>query len=228
MPVNFDVEGLKSLVYVYSTQEGIITCDTWEKIICKSVGGTHIPGDIFMSDGVKDTTGVNVKSILKKHTKGNIQTCSFVQCRCPLNETTNIGEGIIKTLVNKRQECFNEFGLDQMVDVIIIHNRIGDNYNVRVFAEKQTEYEKLDLEWYGGNGYINPDKSKKKWEEDWKLKRNPGNASGFQTCLFIKKVFDVNQCIANFTVKCDNNYDISMEDAKKRYADSLISGTLDT
>lgn len=219
--MNFDIEGLKSLVYVYGKQEGIITPDTWEKIICKSVGGTHISGDTFMSDGKKDTTGLNVKSLLKNHTKGKVQTCSFVQCRCPLDEASNIGEGIIKTLVDKRQESFSKFGLDQMMDVIIIHNRIGDIYNVRVFAEKQTEYEKLDLEWHGGNGYINPDKSKKKWEEDWKLKRISGNASAFQTCLHIKKVFDIDQCIANFSVKCDNNHDISMEDAKKRYEDSL-------
>jgi len=226
--MNFDIEGLKSLVYVYGTQEGIITPDTWEKIICKSVGGTHIPGDIFMSDGRKDGSGLNVKSLLKNHTKGNVQTCSFVQCRCPLDESSNIGKGVIKTLVDKRQESFNEFGINEMLDIIIIHNRVGDVYNVRIFAENQTKYENLDLEWYGGHGYLNPDKSNKNWKKDWKIKRVAGNASAFHTCLYIKQVFDVRKCIANFSVRCDNNYDISMEDAKKRYADSLQTVTLDT
>lgn len=221
----FDIDGLKALVYVYGTQEGIITPDTWEKIICKSIEGNHIPGDIFMADGMKDTTGLNIKSLLKNYTKGSIQTCSFVQCRCPLDETGNIGEGIIKTLVSKREESFSEFDLDKMLDVIIIHNRIGDNYNVRVFVENQSQYENLDLEWHGGQGYLNPDKSKKNWKKDWKMKRIAGNASAFHTCLYIKKVFNVDQCVANFSVKCDNNYDISLEEAKKRYMDSLGTGT---
>ena len=219
--MNFDIEGLKSLVFVYGTQEGIITPDTWEKIICKSVSGTHIPGDIFMSDGMKSNAGLNIKSILKNFTKGDIQTCSFVQCRCPLDESSNIGNGIIDTLVEKREESFEQFNLNQMMDVIIIHNRLGDDYNVRVFSFEQCKYENLDLEWHGGHGYLNPDKTNKNWEKDWKMKRVPGNASAFQTCLYIKKVFDVKDCIANFTVKCDNNYDVSIEEAKERYRKSL-------
>lgn len=224
--MNFDVEGLKSLVYFYGTQEGVITPITWEKVICKSVGGVHIPGDIFMADGSKDTVGLNIKSLNTKFTKGPLQTCSFVQCRCPLDETSDIGKGVIETLVTKRQESFSQFNLDKMLDIIIIHNRIGDDYNVRVFAKKQTEYEKLDLEWHNGFGYLNPDKSHKKWKGKWKLKRVGGNARAFQTCLYVKQVFNVSQCVANFSVRCSNNYDISIEDAKKIYASSFETGTL--
>ena len=48
--INFDLEGLKALVWHYATQEGIITPKTWEIIISEASGGTHIPGDKFMAD----------------------------------------------------------------------------------------------------------------------------------------------------------------------------------
>ena len=67
---------------------------------------------------------------------------------------------------------------------------------------------------------MNPDKSKKKWEETWKIKRIPGDDSAFQTCVFIKKTFNKSNAIADFTVKCDNNYDVDMEKAKKEYAEA--------
>ena len=223
--MNFDIEGLRSLVWYYGAREGIITPDTWEKILCKSVGGTHIPGDVFMADGYKDKIGLNIKTLLKQFTKGNIQTSSYVQCRCPLDERGNIGTGIIKTLVDKREESFKEFGLDQMMDVIVIHNRIGDEYNVRLFLKEQLKYENLDFEWHDGCGYLNADKSKKNWESGWKLKRNGGNQGGWQTCLYIKEVFDSEKCLANFTEKCPDEFDISIEDAKKRRASSLQTGT---
>lgn len=216
--INLDLEGLKSLVYVYGSREGIIRPDTWEKIICKSVGGTHIPGDKYMADGFKKIFGLNIKSLLQKCTKGNKQTCSYVQCRCPLNESGDIGSEIIKILVNKREESFKTFDLNKMMDVLIIHNRSGNDYNVRVLIKEQPKYEDLNFEWYGKFAYLNPDKSKKSWKGKWKMKRVPGNASAFQTCLYIKEIVDYTKCIANFTVRCDDDYDISIEDAKKKYA----------
>jgi len=217
--IDFDVDGLESLVWVYGTQEGIITPDTWEKIISKSAYGEHIPGDVFMADGKKNNFGLNVKSLLKSFTKGDVQTCSFVQCRCPLDENENIGDGVIKTLVDKREESFKEFNLDTMIDVIILHNRSGNDYNVRVFVEKQDEYENLNLVWNDSHAYLNPDKSKNNWEKNWKIKRVSGNASAFQTCVNLKKTFNVNKCIANFTVECYDNYEVSIEEAKRRYAE---------
>ncbi len=217
--IDFDVDGLESLVWVYGTQEGIITPITWEKIISKSVYGEHIPGDVFMADGKKNNFGLNIKSLLKSFTKGDVQTCSFVQCRCPLDENENIGKGVIKTLVEKREESFKEFNLDTMIDVIILHNRSGEDYNVRVFVEKQDEYENLNFSWYDSRAYLNPNKTNNNWEKNWKLKRIPGNASAFQTCVNVKKTFNINECIANFTVKCYDNYDVTIEEAKRRYAE---------
>jgi hypothetical protein len=218
--IDFDFDGFKALVWVYGSREGIITSDTWEKIICKSANGVHIPGDTYMADGMKNEYGLNVKSLLKSFTKGDVQTCSFVQCRCPLDEDTdNLGEGIIKTLVSKREESFTQFGLEKMLDVIAIHNRVGDEYSVRLFVSEQEKYESLGYEWQGGCGYINPDKTTSKWQESWKLKRISGNASAFQTCLNVKKVFNVSDCLANFTVKCDNNYDVTITEAKEKYAE---------
>jgi hypothetical protein len=216
--VDFDLNGFESLVWFYGNREGIITPDTWEKIVCKSVNGTHLPGDTFMADGMKDKSGLNVKSLLKTFTKGNKQTCSFVQCRCPLNEETdNIGEGIIKTLVSKREESFNKFALDKMLDVFIIHNRVGNDYAVRLFVSEQKKYESFDYEWHNGCAYLNPNKNKKTWKNDWELKRIGGNASAFQTCLNVKKVFNLKDCIANFVVKCYDDYDVSIEEAKANY-----------
>jgi len=216
--MKFDIEGLKALTWFYAQREGVITPDTWEKIISKSTGGEHIPGDVYMSDGKVDTFGQNDKSVLKKFTKGNKQTISFVQCRCPLDESSNIGEGVIKTLVDKREESFKEFGLNKMMDVIIVHNRDGEDYNVRVFCYEQPKYEEIEYEWHGGHAYVNPDKSKNGWEKDWKIKRVSGDDSAFQTCVLIKKTFDKSDAIADFTVKCYDNYDVDMEEAKREYA----------
>ncbi len=212
--MDIDLIGFESLVWVYGSKEGIITPTSWEQIICKSVGGNHVPGDIFMADGIVNQSGLNIKSLCKEFTKGKRQTCSFVQCRCPLDESSDIGIGVIKTLIDKREESFRQFNLNKMMDVIILHNREDDDYSVRLFISEQDRYEDLDLEWRHNCAYLNSyDKDK-----NWKLKRIPGNASAFQTCLHIKKVFDVQECVANFTVKCDNDYDVSIEEAKEKYA----------
>ena len=213
--INFDIEGLQSLVWHYAGVEGIITPTTWEIIICKSVGGKHIPGNIFMSDGILDPFGLSMKSRILKFTKGKMQTIDFVQCRCPLNEDEDIGSQIIETLVKKREESFDEFNLDTMLDVSILHNRSGDDYNVRVFVEEQDKYEDLNLIWKNSCGYLDSDKK-------WKLKRKEGNDKTFHTCLMVKKVFDVTKCAANFTLKSVNRYDIPMEEAKEKYAKSKV------
>jgi hypothetical protein len=213
--IEFDIEGLKALTWVYAIKEGIITPHTWEKNICKSVNGTHIPGDTYMADGIRYKSGLNIKTIQKVFTKKDIQTLSYVQCRCPLNESSDIGTGVIKTLVDKREESFEKFGLDEMIDVIVIHNRIGNEYNVRLFAKEQIKYENINFQWHNGYGYLNSAKNKK----NWKIRRVPGDASAFQTCVWIKKVFDVQNCLANFSVMCDNEYDISMKEAKQKYAE---------
>ena len=219
--MKFDIEGMKALTWFYAKREGIITPGTWEKIISKSTGGKHIPGDVYMADGVVDKFGQNDKSVNREFTKGDKQTISFVQCRCPLDENSDIGKGVIKTLVDKREESFGDFKLDKMIDVIVIHNRDGKNYNVRVFSYEQPKYEDIDYEWYGGYAYLNPDKSKKSWKKDWKIRRISGDGSAFQTCVFIKKTFNKFDAIVDFTLKCDNNYDVDMEDAKKEYAKAL-------
>ena len=216
--MNFDIEGLKALTWVYAQREGIITPDTWEKIISKSTGGEHIPGDVYMADGYSKSEGQNDKSVLKKFTKGDKQTISFVQCRCPLDESGDIGKGVIKTLVDKRKESFKDFKLNRMMDVIIVHYRDGENYNVRVFCYEQPKYEDKKYEWHDGKAYLNPDKSKKNWKETWKIKRVSGDDSAFQTCVLIKKTFNKSDAIADFTVKCDNNYDVDMEEVKREYA----------
>lgn len=217
--IKISQNGLKGFVYYYGSKEGIITPKTWEKIICKSLGGIHIPGDKYMADGHESRSGLNIKTLKKIFTKGNVQTCVFVQCRCPLlNETIFIGEGSIKTLVDKREESFKDFNLDTMLDVLVLHNRIGEYYNVKVFIEEQPKYEDLNIEWYGNCGYINPDKSKKDWKSKWKLKRNHGNNDGWQTCLLVKKVVDYRNSVADFTIKSVDDYDMSLEEAEKIYS----------
>ena len=158
---------------------------------------------------------VKKKEIQVKIEELKKQTVDFIQCRCPLNENEDIGSQIIETLVKKREESFREFNLDNMMDVSILHNRSGDDYNVRVFAEEQDRYEDLNLIWKNSCGYLDSHKS-------WKLKRMEGNDKTFHTCLMVKKVFDVTKCVANFTLKSVNRYDIPMEEAKEKYAKSKV------
>ena len=40
----------------------------------------------------------------------------------------------------------------------------------------------------------------------------------FKLALNVKKTFNVNKCVANFTVKCYDNYEVSIQEAKQRYA----------
>jgi len=54
-------------------------------------------------------------------------------------------------------------------------------------------------------------------KKTWKIKRVSGNASAFQTCVYVKKTFDANKCVANFTVKCYDNYEVSIQEAKEKY-----------
>lgn len=216
--MKFDIEGLKALTWTYAQREGIITPSTWEKIISDSTGGDHIPGDIYMSDGKVGNIGQNHKSVLKKFTKGDTQTLSFVQCRCPLNEDSDIGKGVIKTLVDKREESFKAFNLDRMFDVVVVHNRDGENYNVRLFSYEQPRYEEINYTWYGGHAYIDIDISKLGWERDWKIKRVSGDDSAFQTCVWIKKTFNKYNAVADFSIKCGDNYHVDIEEAKLQYS----------
>jgi hypothetical protein len=215
--IEFDIEGLKALTWFYAVKEGIITPTTWEIIICKSVNGIHIPGDTYMADGMKDQSGLSVKTIKKTFSKGNIQTLSYIQCRCPVKEIFHQNESIIDTLVDKRQESFNKFGLNKMMDIMIIHHRIKDRYFVRLFSEEQPKYENLNYEWGDGIAYPTSNNSKRK-RKQWILKRNSGDSTAYQTCLYVKKVFNLKNCIANFSIQCDNEYDISIEEAKQKYA----------
>lgn len=217
--MNFDAEGFESLVWIYGTMEGTIKPKTWEKIICKSFGGTHIPGDTFMADGYVNRDGLNVKTLNKKLNKGHLQTCDFVQCRCPLDEGLDIGKGVINTLVKKREESFNKFNLDRMQDVLVLHRRDDNEYSVRMFISEQEKYEDLNLMWVNNIAYLN---SKKQW----KLKRIPGNGSGFQTCVYVKTILDARNSIIDLKIHCDNEYDISLEEAKEKYAKMKESGNL--
>jgi hypothetical protein len=218
--LKIDLEGLKSLVWIYGGREGVITPKTWELIISKVLYGTHVPGDIFMADVYKDDYGFSVKTTKRLFTKNDNQTVEYIQCRCPVKGDKNIGDEVVKTLVNKREESFEEFGLNTMFDVLIIHNRIGNKYNVRMFINEQPKYENMDIEWIGSCGYVNVDKSKKGWKTKWELKRKDGDDVSRQTCLFIKKVYNVSKCFAEFTVECEDEYDVDMEYAKKKYSEA--------
>lgn len=213
--IDFDSFGFEALVHHYSMTEGIINPQTWEKIICKSVGGNWIPGDIYMADGYKSNFGLNIKSIKKQFAKRDLQTIDIIQCRTPIANDRNLSdeilsEKIINTLVEKRKSSFEKFDLDIMLDVDIIHNRNEDKYSVRVFIENQPNYEEYDFFWKNGAAYFNGEKS-------WKLKRNYGDQNSYQNCLYIKKLHNVNNSIVNFSIESPDNYEITIEDAKIKY-----------
>jgi hypothetical protein len=219
--LEFDLYGLESLVHYYSEKDpkGIVSEKLWEIIISQAVNGIHVPGDKFMADVVKDNIGLNIKTLKKKINKGNFQTLQFVQCRCPINDNIKISKGVIDTLVNKRKESFSQFNLDKMLDVIVIHNRVGEFYNIKLFVYRQPQYENLDLIWVNNYAYLNPDLSKKRWSNDWMIKRNPGDSVSHQTCVFVRKKFDFSDCLASITIKNNPLGYIDLDNAKKIYTD---------
>jgi hypothetical protein len=206
--ISLDKEALKAYVWHYSQREGIIQPETWEKIICQSVeGGEWIGGDIYMADGKTLISGLNIKSVLKAFTKGEQQTVNVIQCRCPL-------EDVIKTLVDKRNASLKDFDLKNMVDVDIIHNRIGDDYNYRVFIKQQPKYEDENFTWKNGCAY-------KENSKQWKIKRNASDASAFQTCVLIKKEYQKSEAVVSDSVKSIDNYAITADEVKELYRQSI-------
>lgn len=195
-----DFKLLKALILHYTKQEGVIKWQTWEKIIARACDGVWIPGDKYMADAVKNQYGLNIKSVLRDYTKRqHVQTLDYVQCRVPIVNEFNltdqeIGEEIIKTLVAKREESFNDLNVSEMIDVIIIHNRQDDYYNVRIFFSNQPHYESYTYDWKDQCGYIIG-------EDKWKLKRNPSDEYG-QTRLSIKNSFSLSDCDVDFSLYC--------------------------
>ena len=213
-----DKEALKAYVWHYSQREGIIQPETWEKIICQSAeGGEWIGGDTYMADGKTPRSGLNIKSVLKEFTKGERQTVNVIQCRCPLDEA-RISEGTIKTLVDKRDESLKTFDLENMVDVDIIHNRIGNDYNYRIFIKEQPKYENEKFTWKSGCAF-------KENSKQWKIKRNASDASAFQTCVLIKKEYQKSEAVVSDSVKSIDNYAITADEVKELYRQSLNSAT---
>ncbi len=198
--IGVDFKLLKALILHHTLKDNVIGWETWEKIISRSCGGTWIPGDKYMADAVKDKCGLNIKSVFRNYNKRqHTQVLDYIQCRVPIaneyNLTDNqIGEEIIKTLVTKREESFNDLNLDKMIDVIIVHNRQDDYYNVRIFFNDHPHYENYTYQWVDQCGYL-PGEAK------WKLKRNPSDGYG-QTRLSIKNTFSLSDCDFDFRLFC--------------------------
>lgn len=218
--IEIDIEGFKALSWYYSTTENRITPIMWEKIICKSCDGQWTPGDTFMSDGFVNSCGLNIKSTHIQFNKGTQQRIGIIQCRCPIqndNLLTNeeFGSKVIETLVQKREKSFETFSLNKMLDVDIIHYHYGDTYSVRLYVSEQPKYENLNLTWKNGHGYEHNSKS-------WKFRRLPSNRSSFQTCLLIKKVFDVKNALIDFTFRTRNEIEVTIDEAKKQFLMSYV------
>jgi hypothetical protein len=213
---DFNPEHFKVLIHSYGSKDGIITPDNWERLVCESMGATWIPGDTFMADGYKAKSGLNIKSITKQFNKlKSSQTLNVIQCRSPIENDfelsdDKLGKEIINTLVLKRNSSFSEFNLTEMIDVTVVHNRIENIYNAKIFFSKQPKYENYKYVWKGGCGFIND-------EKPWKFKRRYGNDSAYQTCLLIKNNYHDDNYAANVSVECSDEYEISVESAVIQY-----------
>lgn len=212
---DFNEKSLEAMVWDYASQQGIITPETWEKIICESCKGEWIDGDKYMADGSKINLGLNIKSVKKSPTKRDEQIIGFIQCRCPIDEESTLtdnemGKKIIETLVKKRQDSFDDLNLNKMLDVLVVHDRDGDFYNVRVFCYEQSKYEELDLVWRNGVGTLNGEKS-------WLMNRNTGSASAFQTCLTIKKKYKKIDCIADLRTYAPNSASVNADESLSKH-----------
>jgi hypothetical protein len=210
-----DLHAFKSLVHWYASRETSITPLQWERIVSLSFGGKHIGGDIYMADGVAGTTGLNIKSITTSAPKrtGTFNR-EFIQCRVPLeNEESltdeEIGKLVIDTLNRKRDESLNDLGLDKMLDVVVLHKRKGDQYSVSLFAYDHPDYGSYDLTWKDGVARTN--------SGDWMLKRNAGWATHGQSCLRVRKPYDLVEALASFTITCPEPGEVSVEEAIKAF-----------
>lgn len=199
----------KCCVWYYSKRLGVIDAITWEIIIAKSTNSQWVPGDHFMADVVNPEYLCNVKSLKKKFAKGDKQSLSYVQCRAPISNDKSLpndelGQKIIKTLVDKKNESFDQFSCHIMKDFLIQHYRENDKYYARVFYIDHPEFESYELEWNDGIGKFEDQKS-------WFIKRDYSDAKHGQNCIHIKKIFDKSMLIADVVVECPDEHNVSNE-----------------
>lgn len=216
--IDFDSEKFMILVWDHASQQGTISPETWEQIIAVSCDGRWIGGDKYMADAVKKTNGLNAKSIKKVFAKGDNQTLSFIQCRIPIDNEDSLtdeqkGKEVIKTLVRKRDDSVEKFDLTKMYDVLVVHYREGDDYYVRLFCDEQMKYEELDLVWNKGAAKLRGSGK----NDSWLMSRNGGNASAYQTCLHIKKVYNKMNAIFDLKIKAPFTSFVDFEQSKQRY-----------
>jgi hypothetical protein len=213
--IGIDFKLLKALIYHYTKIEGIIKWETWEKIIARSCDGEWISGDKYMADAIKSNYGFNIKSVKKPFSKTKFeQYIDYIQCRVPIqNESSltanQIGDEIIKTLITKKNESFDDLNIDTMIDVIIVHNRFGDDYNIRMFFDYQPDYSQYNYTWIDNCGYIDNDKK-------WKFKRNKPDKYG-QTRLNVKSKLSLSNCDLDFKVVCPVKPDPTEEELLSNY-----------
>lgn len=224
----FDEEKLFILIWDYGRQQGTISPETWEKIISESVGGQWIGGDKYMADAVCDEYGMNIKAIKKSIAKGHKQVIEFIQSRIPIEDEHLLteeekGTVTIKTLVQKREDSINDFNLTDIYDIVIIHYREGDDYHVRIFCDKQMDYDKLDLNWSKGVGRLKGSSEK----DPWIMKRNSGSSTAYQNCVSIKKTYLTSKSIFDMKIKTPYVGDVNFEDSKRRYERYQSEGTIE-
>ena len=196
-------------VWYYAKRLGVIDALTWEIIIAKATNSQWVPGDHFMADVVNPEYLCNVKSLKKKFAKGDKQSLTYVQCRAPISKDRTLlddelGSQIILTLIQKKQESFDQFSCNIMKDFLIQHYRDGEKYFARVFLSDHPDFNNYELQWKDGEGKIESSKS-------WFIKRAYGDSKHGQNCVHIKKVFEKSTLIADIVVECPDEHNVSNE-----------------
>jgi hypothetical protein len=229
----FNAELFKKCVWYYAKKQSVITPITWEEIIGRSTNSHWISGDHFMADVVNPEYLSNVKTLKLKFNKSNKQTLSFVQCRTPISNDRNLtdeelGENIIQTLIDKRDESFKQkwesycikkgnkniqiedFYCCLMKDFVIQHYREENKYFARVFCYDHPDYKSYDLKWKDGKGKFEDQKS-------WFIMRDYSDAKHGQNCTHIKKIFTDDCLICNVMVECPDEHNVSNETIEQEY-----------
>lgn len=130
--------------------------ENWEAIICDAMGGTHIPGDVYLADGVLDNSVLNIKSlhmkpVVLKTKKGRdfisdpdrfSRRPEIVQRRIGLIENndqtdnpTDVMQETVENFKHFEKQSFDAFGCDNTLDVVILHGKdyTGNFYYVDVY-----------------------------------------------------------------------------------------------
>lgn len=176
------------ILYHTDTKKEMISSVLWEKIICNSYQGGEWIEESSYIDGKVNNIGLNIKSITKKLNDNSKAEIKYNQSRIPLIGEHDMDEeeiisATIDSLNSFKDKAKSKYGLDSIVDIIVLHKLDEDKYTVKVL-----EYPDINLE-------TNRDR----------LSRNRSDSKKYQNCAWIKRFYPEGKLLFSITYTIDTN-----------------------